>query len=63
MWRRKCLKLAGLAMTISSDMVMESVLEQFPDIQDRWDEHLRYWDGESPGLGLDLHELVGFTRT
>ena len=36
------------------------LLSEFPEFQERWDEHVRHWKGESAGSYNDLAEFVHF---
>lgn len=39
---------------------MTIILEKFPEFLDNWKKHLKFWDGEEPGLCNDLSAFSTF---
>lgn len=46
---------------ISRDTCMQVILNNVPEFQERWGEHLSYWDGEPAGLCNDMAAFCSFT--
>jgi hypothetical protein len=42
------------------DELMPTLVREFPAFREHWDEHIRYWNGQSPGMYLDMAEFVHF---
>jgi hypothetical protein len=39
---------------VSKEQCMKMILEHFPKFQEKWQEHLDWWEGESAGLCNDM---------
>ncbi|MCX6219080.1 hypothetical protein [Spirosoma sp.] len=49
-------------MAYTQENCMDEVLKAVPGFQERWQEHVDYWEGEPAGLVLDMIELAAYTN-
>src|ERR1035437_3023627 len=47
-------------MIINKDNWIEFVLGKHPDFSEAWRRHLAYWEGDSPGLCIDIAAFEHF---
>jgi hypothetical protein len=47
---------------VSKEQCMKMILEYFPKFQEKWQEHLDWWEGESAGLCNDMAEFSHYIR-
>jgi hypothetical protein len=45
---------------ISRADCMNTILRRIPNFEERWQAHLSYWDGEEPGLCIDVTEFSDY---
>lgn len=45
---------------MNSQQIMPELLRDFPEFRARWDEHLKWWNGEEAGLYNDMSAFVQF---
>ena len=49
-------------MQITSENCIEYLLHTFPGFQEEWNRHLAFWEGEKPGLCMDISAFATYVE-